>query len=73
MSEQDTFSFRVGGSEYRPHSTMAKRYDEEFAIHADDVGDALNKLVNRSDMWETLDHERPFSIRFTGRKEGTPQ
>ena len=54
-------TFRVSGVEYG-HRNYAMPHDEDYVIEADSVGDALNELVNRSGMWETLDHTRPFTI-----------
>lgn len=67
MSERELlFSFRVRGvgDSYASRRNFDVPYDDTFEIAAESVGDALNDLVNRSGMWETLDMERGFTIEF---------
>lgn len=63
------FTFRVTGIEYGPNRSYDRRYEDEFVISAENVGDALNELVNRSELWETLDPERPFTIEVVAQSE----
>jgi hypothetical protein len=60
------FRFHVSGMEdnYVSRRNYDVHYFEVFEIEADDVGDALNELINRSGMWETLDMDRSFKIEF---------
>lgn len=72
---KNPFVFRVTGVE---DNTASRRnydvpYDETFTISAqtaESVGDALNELINRSGMWESLDMHRGFEIQFL--PEGKP-
>ncbi len=69
MSDHTTsqqFEFRVSGltDNYSSRRNYDVPYEETFTIVAESVGDALNELVNRSGMWETLDMERGFTIEF---------
>lgn len=66
MSELTIFSFRISGLEdnHASRRNYAVPYEETFDIEAEDVGDALNTLVNRSGMWETLDMDSGFKIEF---------
>lgn len=68
MSDTPTFTFRVRGVEDNYHSrrNYYVGYDETFDIAAEQVGDALNELINRSGMWECLDQECGFTIEFVG-------
>lgn len=60
------FRFHVTGAEdnYPRQRNYFVGYDETYEIEADDIGDALNELINRSAMWETLDMDRSFKIEF---------
>jgi hypothetical protein len=68
--DKSLFAFRVTGVEDNGPSrrTYDIPVDEVFEIGADDVGDALNELVNRSALWETVDHERGFTIEYVPRE-----
>lgn len=64
----EVFKFRVTGVDDNTASrrNYTVQHEEEFEIRAESVGDALNDLVNRSGMWETLDMAHSFSIEFLG-------
>lgn len=65
------FTFRVSGLEDNTASrrNFDRPYEEEFELAADDIGDALNELINGSGMWETLDFERGFTIAFVPKED----
>ncbi len=65
-SELILFRFRVSGIE--DNTVHRRNYivpaEDVFEIEAESVGDALNELVNRSGMWETIDMDSDFTIEF---------
>lgn len=68
-AHESLFSFRVSGVDSGGRRNYTIPVEEMFVIEAESVGDALNELINRSGMWETVDMDENFTIEFVPQED----